>query len=105
MAQRGGEGGNGGGFGPGGFPNQAQRGPQQRRGIVMVKLPDGKLEQREVVIGTTNRVHGEVLSGLKEGEEVVVGKHEAEAAAAAPANSQNNQNRPQGFPQGGFRPF
>jgi macrolide-specific efflux system membrane fusion protein len=105
MAQRGGEGGPGGGFGPGGFSAQQQRGPQQRRGIVMVKLADGKLEQRNVVIGTTNRVHGEVLSGLKEGEEVVVGKHEAETAAAAPANNQNNQNRPQGFPQGGFRPF
>jgi membrane fusion protein, macrolide-specific efflux system len=105
MAQRGGEGGAGGSFGPGGFSAQQQRGPQQRRGIVMVKLADGKLEQRDVVIGTTNRVHGEVLSGLKEGEEVVVGKHEAETAAAAPANNQNNQNRPQGFPQGGFRPF
>jgi membrane fusion protein, macrolide-specific efflux system len=41
---------------------------------VMVKRADGMLEARQVVVGVTNRVHGEVLEGLKEGEEVVVGK-------------------------------
>jgi macrolide-specific efflux system membrane fusion protein len=80
--------------------------PRQRNGTVMVKLADGKLEARQVVIGVTNRVHGEVLSGLKEGEEVVAGKREVEAAPAAGNNQQQgNQNRPgnfQGFPGGGF---
>jgi macrolide-specific efflux system membrane fusion protein len=81
----------------------------------MVKLADGKLEARPVVIGVTNRVHGQVLEGLKEGEEVVVAKREAVAApgSAAQPNQQNNQNqnRPNnfqgGFPGGGgnFRPF
>ena len=60
----------------------AMRQAQRRNGTVMVKLADGTLEPRRVVIGVTDRVHGEVLEGLKEGEEVVVGKHEAEAAAA-----------------------
>jgi membrane fusion protein, macrolide-specific efflux system len=89
-----------------------QRQPQQRRGIVMVKKADGTLEQRDVVIGTTNRVHGEVLSGVTEGEEVVAGMRQQEAAAAGstPAQGQGqNQNRPGqfpggGFPGGGFRP-
>jgi macrolide-specific efflux system membrane fusion protein len=107
--QRMAEGGGGGGFGgfggggPGGPP--AGNAVRQRRGTVMVKLADGKLEAREVVVGVTNRVHGEVISGLKEGEEVVAGKREAEAEAAA----QTNRNNPQqfifqggGFPGGGF---
>ncbi|MET0282433.1 MAG: hypothetical protein ABW278_15100, partial [Steroidobacteraceae bacterium] len=85
----------------------------QRRGIVMVKKADGTLEQREVVIGTTNRVHGEVLSGVTEGEEVVAGLRQTEApAAASQTPAGQNQNRPGapggfpagGFPGGGFRP-
>jgi macrolide-specific efflux system membrane fusion protein len=100
MAQRGnGEGGAGG----------AQR-SAQRRGTVMVKLANGELEPREVVVGVTDRVRGEVLSGLKEGEEVVAGRPEEEAAAAT-TGGQQQQNRPGGFqgpggfPGGGFRPF
>jgi macrolide-specific efflux system membrane fusion protein len=97
--QRGAQGG-GGGFG-GGFGGQRPSNQARpRNGTVMVKLADGKLEARAVVVGVTNRVHGEVLSGLKEGEEVVAGKHEAEAAAAA---SGGNTGFPAGgFPGGGF---
>ena len=118
----------GGGFGgqrpPGGFGGMnagggggggAARAPQQRRGTVMVKLADGKLEPRQVVIGVTNRVHGQVLEGLKEGEEVVIGLSEPVAApgsAVQTPNANQNQNRPNnfqggGFPGGGgnFRPF
>jgi macrolide-specific efflux system membrane fusion protein len=104
MAQGGGQGGGGfgGGFG-GGRPGNAAGGvTRQRNGTVMVKLADGKLEARQVVIGVTNRVHGEVLSGLKEGEEVVAGKREAEAAPAAGGQQQGNQNRQGNFPAGGF---
>jgi macrolide-specific efflux system membrane fusion protein len=117
MRERGGGGGPG-GFGPGGFGGMGMAGggsgrQQQRRGTVMVKKADGTLEARQVVIGVSDRVHGQVLEGLTEGEEVVVGKREEEAAAASATqtNTQNNQNfRPDnfrgggGFPGGG-RPF
>jgi macrolide-specific efflux system membrane fusion protein len=101
--QRGAQGGfPGGGFGGPGGPRQ-NGAVRQRSGTVMVKGADGKLIAREVVIGVTNRVHGEVLSGLKEGEEVVAGKREAEAAAAsAQGNRQNNNFQGGGFPGGGF---
>lgn len=92
-----------GGFGPGGPRGGNQPGTvRERRGTVMVKGADGKLVAHDVVIGVTNRVHGEVLSGLKEGDEVVAGKREAEAAAAPQGNT-NNNNRQGGF-QGGFPP-
>lgn len=98
--------------GAGGAPRQVQ----QRRGVVMVQKDDGTLEARQVVVGVTDRVHGQVISGLKEGEVVVVAKRETEAAAAPRNNNnqnqfQNNQNRGgnQGFPGGGNfqggRPF
>ena len=102
--QRGAQGGGfpGGGFGGPGGPRQ-NGAVRQRSGTVMVKGADGKLIPREVVIGVTNRVHGEVLSGLTEGEEVVAGKREAEAAAASTqGNRQNNNFQGGGFPGGGF---
>jgi membrane fusion protein, macrolide-specific efflux system len=104
MAQGGGGGFPGGGF-SGGFGGNGPRPGnvvRQRQGTVMVKLADGKLEAREVVIGVTNRVHGEVISGLKEGEEVVAGKREAEAAAAASTQSTQGGFPGGGFPGGGF---
>ncbi len=94
---------------PGGMGGQGRQ--QTRRGTVMVHLGDGVLEPRQVVIGVTDRVHGQVLEGLNEGEEVVVGRRDtstAAGAAAVPAqNNQNNNFRGQGgFPGGGnFRPF
>jgi len=93
--QRGAQG--GGGFG-GGFGGQRPTNQvRPRNGTVMVRMADGKLQARAVVVGVTNRVHGEVLSGLKEGEEVVAGKHEAEAKAAGASSNT-------GFPAGGFPP-
>ena len=102
-AAQGGGGGGGAGFG-GGFGGQRANGAvRQRKGTVMVKGADGKLVARDVVIGVTNRVHGEVLSGLNEGDEVVAGKHEAEAAAAPNQNNRpNNGFQGGGFPGGGF---
>ncbi|MEO6079710.1 MAG: efflux RND transporter periplasmic adaptor subunit [Steroidobacteraceae bacterium] len=86
------------GAGAGGAP----RAVQQRRGTVAVKKADGTLELRQVVVGVNDRVLGQVLSGLKEGEEVVVGRRESEAAAAArPANANQNFNQNRGA-QGGF---
>jgi macrolide-specific efflux system membrane fusion protein len=68
----------------------AARGLQRRNFTVMVKKADGALEARPVVVGVTDRMHGEVLEGLKEGEEVVVGKREAKnkAPSASGAFSQ-----------------
>lgn len=70
--------------GPGAAP-RATRGPRQAK--VKVLLADGTVEEREVTIGISNRVHAEVLSGLKEGDRVIAGTREAE--------SRNNAN-PQG---------
>ena len=56
-----------------------------------------------VKIGATDGTFTEVISGLKEGEEVVVGKHEDEAAAASTNTNRGNQGFPGGgFPGGGF---
>jgi macrolide-specific efflux system membrane fusion protein len=91
--ERGGAGGAGGFNGGGRFGGMGGGGngqSQRRNGIVMVKLADGTLEQRRVVIGVTDRVRGEVIEGLKEGEEVIVGKREEEVAA--PSTTQQNQN-------------
>jgi macrolide-specific efflux system membrane fusion protein len=94
-------GGGGGGFRQGGFGGGVSgAAPRQRRGTVMVKKADGTLEARQVVIGITDRIHGQVLEGLKEGEQVVVGKRDE-----TPAVSTSNQNQNRGFPGGGFRPF
>jgi macrolide-specific efflux system membrane fusion protein len=121
--QRGNFGGRQGGMGnfggmAAGAPGEGPRPAQRRNGLVMVQKADGTLEARRIVYGVTNRVHAEVLEGLKEGEDVVVAKREKEAAAAArPANAlpnnQNFQNNRGGnnfqgggnFGGGGGRPF
>lgn len=52
------------------------RGPRQAKAKVMAE--DGSIEERDVTIGVSNRVHAEVLSGLKEGERVIAGVREPE---------------------------
>jgi macrolide-specific efflux system membrane fusion protein len=47
--------------------------PRTRRATVKVLGADGKISEREVEIGVTNRIYAQVLSGLKEGEQVVSG--------------------------------
>jgi macrolide-specific efflux system membrane fusion protein len=46
---------------------------------------DGTTETRDVTVGVTDRVTAEILSGLAEGETVVVGTQTASANAARPA--------------------
>jgi macrolide-specific efflux system membrane fusion protein len=116
-SMRGGGAGGGGGAGPGGgnFGNfgrggmavnvggAASSGPRPVRrtnGIVMVRKADRTLEQRQVVVGVTDRVLGEVLEGLEEGEVVVIGKSEPESASASQPRNNNNNNQG-GFPTGG----
>ena len=52
------------------------RGPRQAKAKVMAE--NGSFEERDVTIGVSNRVHAEVLSGLKEGERVIAGVREPE---------------------------
>ncbi len=49
-----------------------QRAPRQ--GKVRVIDVDGKIEEREVTLGISNRVHIEIVAGLSEGEEVIAGE-------------------------------
>ncbi|WP_231635487.1 hypothetical protein [Novosphingobium sp. ST904] len=48
---------------------------------VRVKGADGKITSKRVRIGVDNNVNAEVLSGLNEGEEVVVGEASATKTA------------------------
>lgn len=56
----------------GGFTDQTNA-RLPRGGTVKVIGKDGKVESRKVELGVTNRVQMQVLSGLAEGDEVVVG--------------------------------
>lgn len=107
---RGGPGGFGGGFGGGMRGMGAGNGQQQtRRGVVVVRKGEDQYEARPVVIGVSDRVHGQVLEGLSEGEEVIVGRRDTSPAAATNTQNQmpNNFRGQGGFPGGGggFRPF
>jgi macrolide-specific efflux system membrane fusion protein len=56
----------------GGFTDQSNA-RLPRRGTVKAIDKDGKIEQRKVELGGTNRVQMQILSGLEEGDEVIVG--------------------------------
>lgn len=55
-----------------------------RKATVRVLLPRDVIEEREVTVGVSNRVRAEVLSGLKEGDRVILG--DASSAQAQNAN-------------------
>jgi macrolide-specific efflux system membrane fusion protein len=82
-------------------PNAAGGGVMPRPATVTVVKPDGRREERQVLIGVTSRVTAEVISGLQEGEQVVAGIVQAQDAAAQP----QQQNGGRGFGGGGFRVF
>jgi macrolide-specific efflux system membrane fusion protein len=58
--------------------------PRPRPHLVRVLSADGQVEERRVMVGVTNRVQAEVLSGLEPGETVVVGSNDADAKKGAP---------------------
>lgn len=58
-------------------PARPARGPRQAK--VKVMAEDGSIEERDITIGISNRVHAEVLSGLKEGDRVIAGVREPDA--------------------------
>jgi macrolide-specific efflux system membrane fusion protein len=53
--------------------------PRERAYTVRV-VKDGRIEERRITVGVMNRIQAQVLSGLAEGEEVVVGTREEEKA-------------------------
>jgi membrane fusion protein, macrolide-specific efflux system len=62
--------------GPEGTPRQARGGRTPgapRSAHVQVLGANGQREEREVQVGVSDRVYAEILSGLSEGEEVVIG--------------------------------
>ena len=58
--------------------------PRGRAYTVRVVNADGKVEERRITVGIMNRIQAQVLSGLAEGEQVVIGSNESDAKAAAP---------------------
>jgi macrolide-specific efflux system membrane fusion protein len=83
-------------------PTRPSRGPRQAK--VKVMAEDGTIEERDVTIGISNRVHAEVLSGLKEGDRVIAGVREPERRATTPQQGagvgQQNMGGPGGVPGG-----
>jgi macrolide-specific efflux system membrane fusion protein len=59
---------------------------EPRTATIKVLLPRNKVEERTVSIGVSNRVRAQVLSGLEEGETVILGD------AANPQLQSNNRN-------------
>ncbi|WP_323814356.1 efflux RND transporter periplasmic adaptor subunit [Cellvibrio sp. NN19] len=54
-----------------------------RPALVKVMSENGKIEERKVMVGVTNRVQAEIIEGLKEGEMVVSGSSRPTQAKAA----------------------
>lgn len=65
------------------------------RNALVTVMKDGKLEERQIVVGVSSRVSVEVLSGLSDGEQVVAGVVQA-ATTSAPGQAG-------GPPMRGFR--
>lgn len=77
----------------GGFTGTtAQRGP--RKGTVKVIDNEGQVEERQVEVGVVTRVQAQVLSGLKEGDQVIAGLKPPPGAQRAQAAGQQPQMPP-----------
>lgn len=72
-----------------------------RKGTVKIVDKDGQVKDREVMIGITNRVQAQILSGLAEGDRIVVGVKQAEQPERKPAG-QGGNNNPMGGLGGGL---
>lgn len=72
-----------------------------KRYWVSVVAPDGKIERRRILVGVSNRVSAEVLSGLRPGEYVIVGTKDVTANGSAGAADRERARRLRGF--GGLR--
>jgi macrolide-specific efflux system membrane fusion protein len=69
---------------------QPQRGSEEGRAATVIVInADGEEEERSIVTGASDRIHVEVISGLEEGDEVMV----LAQAREAPQRNNNNNNR------------
>ena len=55
---------------------------EARHATVQVVAADGSVVEREVTLGTSNRIQAQVLSGLEAGEQVIAGLRDGEAGEA-----------------------
>lgn len=110
----------GGGFPGGGFPGGGRGGnnntddgsilagqialSEPRQATVQLVQADGSFVTREVMIGVTDRVNAEVISGLEAGDRVVAGILQARLEDDDDDNNWSNNNSWRGG-GGGFRPF
>ncbi len=65
---------------------------QTPRGYNVSVLNKGKIEQRDVEVGINNKINAEILSGLQEGDEIVLGD-----ASAKAGDSSKRRGPPMGF--------
>ncbi|MBP7564513.1 MAG: efflux RND transporter periplasmic adaptor subunit [Burkholderiaceae bacterium] len=70
-----------------------------RKATVKVETAAGQIEEREVTIGVSNRVHAQILSGLNEGDRVVAGVKQPDTPRRGGAQASGPQGGP--GPQGG----
>jgi macrolide-specific efflux system membrane fusion protein len=61
--------------------------PRERAYLVQVVNSEGKVEDRRITVGVMNRINAQVLSGLTEGELVVIGTGDSESKAAPRTNN------------------
>ncbi len=77
-----------------------------RPAMVTVVKDDGTREERQVMVGLTSRVDAEIISGLREGEQVIAGVRQADTGTD---NQQQQQQQNRGpnirIGGGGFRGF
>ncbi|MBN9407990.1 MAG: efflux RND transporter periplasmic adaptor subunit [Burkholderiales bacterium] len=81
-----------------GTPTAAPAPRPPRKATVKVETAAGQVEEREVTIGVSNRVHAQILSGLAEGDRVVAGVKLPDTARRG--QGQGGNSGPQGGPQG-----
>lgn len=73
-----------------------KEGKDGRKGGTVLVMKDGTPQPRAVTVGVRNRVQAEILSGLEEGEEVVVAVRTPEAKKAPPQQGGGGPPQPQG---------
>ena len=71
---------------------------QKGKRVVQVLQADGKVEEREIKVGLTDGLNTQVLSGLKEGDKVVMGSMSASEKSQAVQQGQGRR------PSGGMGP-
>lgn len=87
------------GAGPAGAPPADAGGPRERPRMVQVLKADGTIEDRRIMIGVSDRVNAEVVSGLNEGDQVVVGRKPSSGQLKA-QQQQQQQNMQRMRPPG-----